>query len=63
MDRVESLGNVDTENKHQSGNVYGVGGVAPTMMAGTHGYGFGYFLEIIPLGKVDDGKLKHEVDF
>lgn len=43
---VIKFGNVENNNKHQSGNVYGVGGVSPTLMAGTHGYGIGYFIQI-----------------
>lgn len=40
------LGNIQPEKPHQSQNIYYEGGVAPTIMAGTHGYGFGYVLEI-----------------
>lgn len=49
---VVRLGNVEEVNKHQSGNVYGVNGSCPTIMGGTHGYGFGYFLEVREVGVV-----------
>lgn len=45
MQEVEVIGNLYPDNKHQSGNVYSVGGVAPTLMSGTHGYGIGAFIE------------------
>lgn len=35
------------------------GGVAPTLMAGTHGYGFGYFLEIKELSKDEVEAIKN----
>lgn len=48
MDKVIVLGNTEKTNRHQSGNVYSTGGVAPNIMAGTHGYGFGYILIVRP---------------
>jgi hypothetical protein len=55
MCKVELLGNLENKNKHQSGNIYGVGGVAPNLMAGTHSWGMGYFLEIKKI-KIKDEK-------
>ena len=49
MSEVEVIGNLYPENPHQSGNVYLVGGAAPTIMSGTHGYGIGAFIEVIEL--------------
>lgn len=44
FDSVKVLGNVEKVNKHQSGNVYSPDSLSPNIMAGTHGYGFGYIL-------------------
>ena len=46
MCKVELLGNLEELNKHQSGNIYGTRGICPNLMAGTHGWGMGYYLEI-----------------
>lgn len=51
MSDVILVGNTQPDKRHQSGNVYFVGGCSPTLMAGTHGYGFGYFMEIERMDK------------
>lgn len=39
--QIQVIANV---NGHQSGILYGVGGVSPTIPAFTHGYALGWFL-------------------
>ena len=51
MCKVELLGNLEELNKHQSGNIYGTRGICPNLMAGTHGWGMGYYLEIKKINK------------
>lgn len=41
--RIEKIGQISSDNS-QAGTVYSEGGVAPTIIAGTHGYAIGYIV-------------------
>lgn len=44
IDNVNKIGNLYSNKKHQSGNIYSIKGIAPTLCGGCHSYGIPFIL-------------------